>query len=248
MRFCIDGGFLCYWTPLNVRKHVINCSEPNRSWAKHPVKKVWYTTNSYTKADRKCLRLMDSSSVETEDDATVHQSRPRRRPRRFNSDSSSDDDSIPTARKQSRTVGMSGSPVGQQISLLTPPSYGSKPLTHVASHSSRHSTASGNQRCPGPVQPEGEKGQKVLPRLSAMQDNKSGLCEELPWPDRSRGRGVHWARAQVCSTQTASWSARLKMPDQQSRSSAPFFLDITFIVFYIYFNCIIGLYWMRRGG
>ncbi|CAM4597479.1 unnamed protein product [Leuciscus chuanchicus] len=82
--------------------------------------------DSYIKAMEKCQRLMDTSSIETEDDASVHK-RYCRRPRRFMTDSSSDDKSVPQARKHSRTECVSGSPVCKQMSLPPPPAYESTP-------------------------------------------------------------------------------------------------------------------------
>ncbi|KAK7118003.1 hypothetical protein R3I94_001173 [Phoxinus phoxinus] len=55
-------------------------------------------TDSYDKAMKKCRRLMDTSSIETEDDASVHK-RQCKRPRRFMTDSSSDDESVPQMRE-----------------------------------------------------------------------------------------------------------------------------------------------------
>ncbi|KAK7138447.1 hypothetical protein R3I94_013920 [Phoxinus phoxinus] len=118
------GAILCYWTAHNVRAQVSACHLPNKSWAKYAVKKIWLCTDSYDKAMKKCRRLMDTSSIETEDDASVHK-RQCKRPRRFMTDSSSDDESVPQMRKSVRTECVSGSPVCPQ--LPPPPAYESTP-------------------------------------------------------------------------------------------------------------------------
>ncbi|XP_060776553.1 uncharacterized protein LOC132886031 isoform X1 [Neoarius graeffei] len=118
-----EHGMVCYWTTHNVRLHVVKCRAPNTTWAKHPVKKTWYETDSYAKAEQKCLQLMESSSVETEDDVNTFAIRQRKCPRKFVSESS-DDDSAPVVaatKKQPKTLTVPGSPVCQQDPMPLPP-------------------------------------------------------------------------------------------------------------------------------
>ncbi|XP_060798217.1 uncharacterized protein LOC132900206 [Neoarius graeffei] len=127
----------CYWTTHNVRLHVVKCRAPNTTWAKHPVKKTWYETDSYAKAEQKCLQLMESSSVETEDDVNTFAIRQRKRPRRFVSESSDDDDSAPVVaatKKQPKTLTVPGSPVCQQDPMPLPPQWSTPAGTGASPH------------------------------------------------------------------------------------------------------------------
>ncbi|XP_060759983.1 uncharacterized protein LOC132870361 [Neoarius graeffei] len=127
---------VCYWTTHNVRLHVVKCRAPNTTWAKHPVKKTWYETDSYAKAEQKCLQLMESSSVETEDDVNTFAIRQRKCPRRFVSESS-DDDSAPVVaatKKQPKTRTVPGSPVCQQDPMPLPPQWSTPAGTGASPH------------------------------------------------------------------------------------------------------------------
>ncbi|XP_034029399.1 uncharacterized protein LOC117513214 isoform X2 [Thalassophryne amazonica] len=117
----------CSWTNVNVRKRVMNLAALNISWAKHPIRKVWHTTDNYELADKKCLQYMENSCPETDDGTANNGKRVRRPPRTY---SSSEDESPPQPRKQARTV----VPCENPVDVPTPPScVAASPSTHAPS-------------------------------------------------------------------------------------------------------------------
>ncbi|XP_060758000.1 uncharacterized protein LOC132868814 [Neoarius graeffei] len=91
----------------------------------------------YAKAEQKCLQLMESSSVETEDDVNTFAIRQRKRPRRFVSESSDDDDSAPVVaatKKQPKTLTVPGSPVCRQDPMPLPPQWSTPAGTGASPH------------------------------------------------------------------------------------------------------------------
>ncbi|XP_060768094.1 uncharacterized protein LOC132875347 [Neoarius graeffei] len=157
---------VCYWTTHNVRLHVVKCRAPNTTWAKHPVKKTWYETDSYAKAEQKCLQLMESSSVETEDDVNTFAIRQRKCPRRFVSESSDDDDSAPVVaatKKQPKTLTVPGSPVCQQDPMPLPPQWSTPAGTGASPH----------HPSPSPVDPVQASSRALHPIQSARHLQES---------------------------------------------------------------------------